>query len=144
MKYLVICLGLLLLLAGCNSSNSVEFSSLNGNNFVLKVDRISEHPKVQFPGSDLKKDDYQQIKDGALYTVIISEDGQNVIIGPDLIRGQRTSDSNELKNYELDEGTFAGGRFVVWKDFDRFEAELTIYGSGVPIIKSERGRLLLK
>ena len=64
-----------------------------------------------------------------------------VTIEPGSIRGQKTNKDDESKFYELDEGVFAGGRFVVWINNDSFEAELTIYGSGVPIIKSERGYL---
>jgi len=38
--------------------------------------------------------------------------------------------------------TFAGGRFVVWAADVGLQAELTIYGSGVPIVSSERGPLV--
>ena len=51
-------------------------------------------------------------------------------------------DTEEYKKYDLDKGLFAGGRFFVWITEGQFEAEYTIYGSGVPIIRSERGYLL--
>jgi hypothetical protein len=38
-------------------------------------------------------------------------------------------------------GTFAGGRLVIWSGTSGLQAELTLYGSGVPIFSSERGAL---
>ena len=147
MKYVVICSGLLLLLVGCDATNSAdnyftEFSLLNGNDFVLEVDRISEMPNVQFPMDDLQESDYEEINESTQYNVTFSEDGQMVTIEPSSIRGQKTNDGDESKLYELDEGVFAGGRFVVWINNDSFEVELTIYGSGIPIVISERGYLV--
>ena len=147
MKHVVICLGLLLLFIGCAATNSAdkyvaEFSLLDGNDFVLAVDRISEMPDVQFPMDDLQESDYEETNEGTQYNVTFSEDGQMVIIEPGSIRGQKTNDGYESKLYELDEGLFAGGRFVVWINNDSFEVELTIYGSGVPIVISERGHLV--
>jgi hypothetical protein len=146
MKYAVICFGLLLLLVSCEVSNQfdknvAEFSLLDGNEFVMEVNRISEKPDVQFPMDDLQESDYQETNEGAVYNVSLSEDGQMVIIEPDSIRGEKTMDGDKSKLYELEEGVFAGGRFIVWISNDSFEAELTIYGSGVPIVKSERGYL---
>ena len=145
-KHVLICQGLLLLLVGCGATNSAdeyvaEFSLLDGNDFVLEVDRISESPNVQFPMDDLQESDYEETNEGTQYNVAFSEDGQMVTIEPGSIRGQKTNDGDESKLYELDEGVFAGGRFVVWINNDSFEAELTIYGSGVPIVISERGYL---
>ena len=130
MKHVVICLGFLLLLVGCDASDKyvAEFSLLDGNDFVLEVDRISESPDVQFPMDDLQESDYEETNEGTQYNVAFSEDGQMVTIGAGPIRGQKTNDGDESKLYELDEGVFAGVRFVVWLDNDNFEAELTIYG----------------
>jgi hypothetical protein len=46
-----------------------------------------------------------------------------------------------MLRYELTEGAFAGGRFVIGSVASGLEAELTLYGSGVPIASSERGAL---
>ena len=144
--HIVICFSLLLLLVRCEVSdqsykNVAEFSLLDGNEFELKVDRISERPDVQFPMDDLKGSDYRETNEGAVYNVTLSEDGQMVIIEPGSIRGVKVMNGDKSKLYELEEGVFAGGRFIVWIRNNRFEAELTIYGSGVPIVKSERGYL---
>jgi hypothetical protein len=145
-KYVVIYFSLLLLIISCEVSdqsykNATEFSLLNGKEFTLKVDRISENPDVQFPMDDLQESDYQKTNGGAFYNVSLSEDGQIVMIEPGSIRGTKVMDGDKSKLYELEEGEFAGGRFIVWISNNKFEAELTIYGSGVPIVKSERGFL---
>ncbi len=145
MKYVLISLSFLILFVGCGDNNSVdqgagEFSSLNGNDFVLEADRILSATDVQFPGDELQESNYEEINDGTDYNVSFSENGQTVVIEPGSIHGQKTNDGAESIIYELDEDTFAGGRFVVWEN-SIFDAELTIYGSGVPIVKSERGSL---
>ena len=145
-KCILFSLGLLFLLVGCDNANSddhvvAEFSLLDGNDYVLDVDRIVETPGIQLLTDDLQENDYQATNEGAQYHVTLSEDGQMVTIEPGSIRGQRINDGDESRLYELTEGLFAGGRFVVWVQNDGFQAELTIYGSGIPIVKSERGNL---
>jgi hypothetical protein len=145
-NYFAICFGLLFLFASCEVSDQsnkkvAEFSLLNGNEFAMGVDRISEMPDVQFPMDDLQESDYQKTQEGGIYYLSFSKDGQTVTIEPGTIRGQKVMDGDKSKVYELEEGEFAGGRFVVWISKNRFEAELTVYGSGVPIVKSERGYL---
>ena len=146
MKCVVIFLGLFLLMVGCDAGDSndkyiTKFSLLDGNDFLLEVDRMSETLDVQFPTDNLQESDYKETTEGTQYNVSFSKDGEMVTIEPGSIRGQKTNKDDESEFYELDEGVFAGGRFVVWINNDSFEAELTIYGSGVPIIKSERGYL---
>jgi hypothetical protein len=146
MKRFVFSLGLFMFLVSCNKANSADdavtgFSLLDGNDFVLAVDRMLETSSVQLLTDDLQENDYRETNEGAQYHVTLSEDGQIVTIEPGSMRGQRINDGDESKLYELTEGLFAGGRFVVWVQNDGFQAELTIYGSGIPIVKSERGNL---
>ena len=131
------------LLGHNNSESVVTFSMLNGNHFVLEVDRIADHPNVQSPFDELDENDYASIDNGNQYFVSFSDDIQTITLLPDSVSGLMEKDTNVLKQYNLDDGLFAGGRFVVWIDDDGFEAEYTIYGSGVPIIQSERGGLTL-
>ena len=148
MKHLVICLGSLLLLVGCdtpNADNEHNLSLLDGNNFALKIDRImSGRPDVQFPTDNLKESDYEESKDGTQYNVTFSKDGQMVTIEPGSISGQKTNGGDVSVLYELNEGASAGGRFVVWINNDSFEVELTLYGSGIPIVRSERGYMMIE
>lgn len=146
-KYLVMLTGLSLLLAGCGAANSDDeytddFLSLDGNNFVMEVDRILEMSDAQLPMDDLQESYYVDVNEGSQYIVTFSEDGQTVTIAPGSISGQKRNDDGESRIYELDKGVFAGGRFVIWGNDDLIEVELTIYGSGIPIVKSERGYLV--
>jgi len=96
---------------------------------------------VKFPTDELGESAYQSVSDGATMTVTVSEDGAKVAIGDGELAGVRGSSDGTVVQYDLDSGTFAGGRFVVWAVGDCLQAELTIFGSGVPIVQSERGEL---
>jgi hypothetical protein len=52
---------------------------------------------------------------------------------------QLEQENAERLIYSLVAGVFAGGRIVVWREAGGIQAELTIYGSGVPVVRSERG-----
>ena len=130
-------------LFSCSTDDyEAKFLQLGGDDFILEVSRISEYPNVQFPSDQLKEKDYVEINHGPEYEVSFSEDMQTISIIHDSISGTIMEDTEEYKKYDLDNGLFAGGRFIVWITKDQFEAEYTIYGSGVPIIRSERGYLL--
>ena len=142
----------LFVLAACgdndsNNNNLTEMSSLNGSSNTLEVDRISDLPDVQYPSDELDESDYEPTEEVVQHSVTFSEDGQTVTIEPgpmDIsgpISGTMITDEEDSRSYEIDEGLEAMGRFVVWKVNDEFEAELTAYGSGVPIVQSERGPL---
>ncbi|MCD4777008.1 MAG: hypothetical protein K8S15_13280 [Candidatus Aegiribacteria sp.] len=143
-RCIVVFSGFSILLAGCDAAVSDDeyvddFSLLDGNCFVMEVDRVLGIPNEQLPMDGLQENDYIKTNEDIQYDIVFSEDGQTVTIEPGSINGQETDDGSESINYNLD--VFAGGRFVVWINSGSFEAELTIYGSGVPIVKSERGYL---
>ena len=149
MKHLIAFAGFLLVLGSCSEITTEDkivsgFSSLNGNNFVMKVDRVTGSPSVQFPADGLKETDYIVYNGEKNYTISFSKDGQTVTIEPGAIGGRKANSSAQNVRYEFTDGVFAGGRFVVWIDDKKFESELTIYGSGLPIILSERGSLSQK
>ncbi|MCD4702146.1 MAG: hypothetical protein K8S24_09860 [Candidatus Aegiribacteria sp.] len=146
-KYVAIFSGFSLLLVSCDAADSDDeyadrISLPDGNSYVLEIDRILEMPDAQLPMDDLQESDYIKTNEGTQYQVAFTEDGRIVTIEPGSISGQKTDDGGESRIYELDEGVFAGGRFVIWVNNDIIEAELTIYGSGVPIVQSERGYLV--
>jgi hypothetical protein len=129
-------------LFNCSAENSDDkFSVLGGNDLIFEVNRISQHPNVQFPSDQLNENDYLKTDDGPEYEISFSENMQTVSFMNDSISGTIMEDTEEYQKYDLNNGLFAGGRFVVWITEDQFEAELTIYGSGVPIIRSERGNI---
>lgn len=143
-------LGILLLigiLSGCNSSRNEEelsdFSALNGNVYLLTVDRVALQPKVSSPMDELKESDYLPTTVGNVYAVTFGVDGSQIRVEPGAIRGEKTTSADKtIRYYTLTSGVMAGGRFEVRSKAAGLEGELTIYGSGLPVISSERGSLL--
>jgi hypothetical protein len=129
----------------CNKQNekddNIGFSILFGQTHILNIEKVLNMTVVQFPGDDLQSSDYTPATEDIQYEIAFSENGQGITIEPGAVKGIRVNDGEETLRYELNEGVFAGGRFLIWVNDDDFEVEYTIYGSGVPIIKSERGTL---
>jgi hypothetical protein len=111
----------------------------------LQVDRHwnRDLPGV-FPEMALDEDNYEPVTGATSYDVLVSDGWHSVSIGTAAWLGELSAGASSTLHYELTKGTFAGGRFLVWVTPNGLEAELTIYGSGVPIISSERGRLIRK
>jgi len=126
-----------------DQDDKARFSSLNGNKFILTIDRVSNNPNIQLPGDSLQESNYVSAIEDIQYNVAFSGNGQIVTIGSGTISGGKIKDGEESKYYNIVNGLFAGGRFLIWKNNNDFEAEYTIYGSGVPVIRSERGSLKL-
>lgn len=126
-----------------DNNETIDFSLFNGGDYILKVDRVSKAPNVQFPQDSLYESYYTVINEDIKHEVTFTEDGKMISIKPGPVSGQKTKDGEISKYYELVDGLFAGGRFIIWINNEKFEAEYTIYGSGLPIIKSERGDLEL-
>jgi len=124
-----------------DKNEKINFLMLNGSSFILKVNRISQGPGAQFPADILTESNYTATNEDIRHEVTFTADGRSVSISPGPVTGLKEKNSEECRFYELSDGLFAGGRFLVWIDNDEFEAEFTVYGSGVPIIRSERGIL---
>ena len=110
--------------------------------FIVKYETNDQIPYHQI--SHLKPTDYHRVPD---HSYKIQYDQNNVMID---LGHSRVSGTTALIVYErlfpnkpiiAQYGTdsFAGGRFVIYADH---MAELTTYGSGVPIIGSEVGIIL--
>ncbi len=110
----------------------------------LRVDRAwgGTRGDVQSPSDAFVEADYDPVSSGPVYDVSVSLQGAAVVIGADPLVGQRESASGTQLSYALAQGTFAGGRFVVWATAAGLQGELTLYGSGRPIVRSERGALV--
>ena len=132
---------------GCSESPS-ELQLLFGGRFVFEVEEMAMHPSGYVPGDALPDSLYVETQDGRRHDVEFSTDGEKVTIRQDLpcrwihIGDEESIEDEHTREYELEEGCISGGRFVVRTVGERVEAELTRYGSGVPIISSERGRLI--
>jgi hypothetical protein len=97
----------------------------------------------QSPSSPLPESDYRPMSPGPRYSILIGSGGESVSIdGAPPIKGTRSDHTDQRVTFALNEGLFAGGRLVVWKDGAGYQGELTAYGSGVPIARSERGSLV--
>jgi len=94
------------------------------------------------PSDTLPESAYGAVAGGGQYSIFVSAGGDEIAIAEGSLHGRRTKESDALLEYRLGKGTFAGGRFVVRAGGDGLQGELTIYGSGRPIIKSERGPVL--
>jgi len=97
---------------------------------------------VTSPATPLPQEDYEAVSDGTTYVVRLDRRWFTVSIGDEPLLGELTTEPGDKLTYELTTGTTAGGRFVIWADGSGLQAELTMYGSGVPIVSSERGALV--
>jgi hypothetical protein len=145
MKQYFLCIFLLLILTRCSKEDPAhsEFSSFvtYGNNYVMEVDRVTDFSNVRFPTDEIDENKYVAFTGDKRYYISFAVDGKTISINAGQITGLRKEASSDEVFYELNEGLFAGGRFVVRLENELLDAELTIYGSGVPIVSSERGSL---
>jgi hypothetical protein len=123
----------------------LEFSQLAGNEYSLVIDREVKHPQEQ-PWLLLGLEALSPIGLTRLYDVLFAPDMDSVTITVnatgDELQGVFDMEQDNVRYYNITEGYFAGGRLAVWVAEYHFEAELTQFGSGVPVIISERGSLL--
>ena len=145
----VLCIALACVMA-CGEGAGPSGSSLAGASlaldegvWVLAVDRTMQagSPVTAFQETPLPESAFAPVTGGPTYRLDVSEGGGRIVVVEPRLVGRRQEASSERLTYSLAEGTFAGGRIVVWRSSKDLQAELTIYGSGVPIIRSERGFL---
>jgi hypothetical protein len=113
--------------------------------WYFRVDRAwNGSGRPGLPPSLLAESTYSPVSNGPKYRIVISgapEEGYQISIGDPPIKGrQQPTGALQFVVY-LQEGTFAGGRFLIMNGKEGPEGELTVFGSGLPIIKSERGTL---
>lgn len=129
--------------AGSDATTPTSLASFVDGAWKLEADRAWRHPDggVTLPTDPLSESDYQPLTPTKVYQVVLSNAGTTVTVGTTPYSGTRAAMSSDLVTFDLSTGTFAGGRFVVWPAQTNLQAELTIYGSGIPIVSSERGAL---
>jgi hypothetical protein len=126
-------------------NHSLEFlPKFDDGSWIFHINRawIKRDKRVTYPSDQLVDADYQPVSCGPTYPVVVSDRSIRIFVGNHDVDGHRTYMDAKRIIYNLDGGAFAGGRFVVWSNNQGLQAEITIYGSGVPIIKSERGVLV--
>ena len=122
----------------------ISLDSFIDGQWVLTVDRVWDgvSGNIIFPSDPLSEDDYQPAPQVSTYRVVLSDQGRTVSVATTPFVGARTAASGERVFFDLSQGTVAGGRFVVWAGAETLQGELTLYGSGRPIVQSERGSLV--
>lgn len=113
----------------------------------LRADRAWDRGsgEVQFPDDPLDEEGYEPLDAQVAYAITLSNAGTRIAIvepGAGPVTGQLHASTTTAIDFDLSDGLFAGGRFVVWVGDAGLQAEYTIYGSGVPIIGSVRGALV--
>jgi hypothetical protein len=126
--------------AGGDAPTPASLASFGDGAWTFEADR-AWHGSATLPSDPLAESDYQPMTPTTLYQVVVSATGTTVTVGTTPYAGTRAAASSDLVTFDLSTGTFAGGRFLVWPAQTSLQAELTIYGSGVPIVSSERGTL---
>jgi hypothetical protein len=110
--------------------------------WLLRVDRaLRPGLAISTSAQSLRDSDYEPSQQMPSYEVRVSMQAQQVSVGETPWSGHRSASGAERIDFELTSGTFAGGRLRVWEATHGLQAELTLYGSGVPIVQSERGEL---
>ena len=135
----------LIILSSCSKSSITNYevnnySNLFGKDFLFCPDSVAFEPDVQFPADQIDDAEYVFTDVEIVYNISISENGDILLINFGDIIGELINE-NDYLYYNITEGIFAGGRFVIRIVNNQFKAEYTIYGSGIPIIKSEKGNI---
>ena len=141
-----------LFVAGCGVSTTggpgpaapASIDALFGHDVTFVADRaMSSTAMPGLPADPLAESDYTPMPQNKSYPVSFTADGQTVTVtGDKSMVGTWDQKAGNVRRYNLNDGTFAGGRFDVWAAQAEIHGELTIYGSGVPIISSERGTVV--
>jgi hypothetical protein len=107
--------------------------------YAFWVEMAAYNPPVQYPLDTIPDSCYKHPDSLDSYSVRFSSEKDTVFIG--IWKGVKSSTSAGKIHYNFINGA-AGGRFVLRYTTVPYQAELTIYGSGVPVIFSERGYLI--
>jgi hypothetical protein len=110
----------------------------------LQADRrwAGDFASAPTSSTPLDEADYEPLAAAVAYDVTIDGRWQLAHIGDMPWAAELRESSAGQLHYELTDGATAGGRFVIRSTAAGLEAEITLYGSGVPIALSERGRLV--
>jgi len=128
----------------CRSSDSSDSElrhAFHDGVWLLTVDRALRpgRPTVGVPTDPLSEADFAPVDGGARYRLVVSRDAARIEVVESQMVAQLEQATAERLIYGLVDGAFAGGRIMVWREAGGIQAELTIFGSGLPVVRSERG-----
>lgn len=109
-------------------------------NYVFTITHMADHPPVQFPFDIVADSSYRPIDSIAPRDIRFSTQFDTVYIDTNEY-GVKSAIETDWIQFDLTSSWGVYGRFVIWNNSMPLRAELTRYGSGVPIINSERGIL---
>lgn len=97
---------------------------------------------VAFPSTPLPEAGYVPISAATSYRFTVSAGGARIDVAEPRLAGRLEKETSEQLVYDVVEGSITGGRIVVSRNAaGGLQAELTIFGSGLPVVRSERGLL---
>jgi hypothetical protein len=139
-------------------SSLTESAGFHDGAWVLVVDRALRDGSgtTGLPEAPLSESDFAPAAGNTRYQVDVSEQGAQIVINATLapetpgsgkgttivhLVGRLESATPDSWTYQIVAGSFAGGRFVASQISGGLQGELTTYGSGRPVLRSERGPL---
>ncbi len=107
--------------------------------YTLKVSFEADDPKVQFPRDVIRDEAYKPQKNGSTLKLRISEQGKKITIAGDA--GTLVKQTATELIYDLPEGgtVKAGAQLCLKMTADGIIGTYTTFGSGFPVLSSERG-----
>lgn len=136
------------LLIGCGKGdkstatvNETKDTACSGSYMFTVTDTCVRPLDADFPSDTLSRNQYLPDSSGRSYCVRFSAQKDTVFIKADSVIGVMDTATADKRIYVLTH-LFAGGCFVVWFNLEPMRAEYTEYGSGLPIVWSERGTLV--
>lgn len=131
---------LLAILATSLASAAAPFP-LGSDKYAMTVTKEVTHPKVSSPFEQIPNEQYLPSKKKSVLKLKFSKDRKKVEILPRGISGELGKANDTRRVYELRKGLFAGGRLIIQKTKTGIISTFTEFGSGVPVISSERGEI---
>lgn len=124
-----------------DSSESELRQTFHDGVWVFTVDRALRvgTATVGVPTAPLSETDFAPVDGGARYRLAVSEAAARIEVVESQMVARLEQATTERLTYDIVDGAFAGGRIVVWREPSGIQGELTIYGSGLPVVRSERG-----
>lgn len=118
-KKAVLLVCLILMVVGCGDSSDeneeqASVEQLDGNTFSFVVEREIE--EIVTEGFTIDDSLYVEVENGDEDTVSFSGDHENVSINSVDLSGSLEAEENGILEYNIDDGFFSGGRFVVWAE----------------------------
>ena len=105
------------------------------------MDRAASVRTDGFPMDPIPESAYRPVNSALRYRLSVSDGGHRVVVEELGLMGRLERAEPHMLWFGLTGGAPAGGRIVVFQQGSDLQGELTLYGSGVPVTRSERGPL---